>query len=230
LKRFYKIVSVEKGDGVFGITLDGRSVKTPAKNPLQVPTKALADAMAREWRAQVDKVDPLSMPINRLANTALDRTVPRFDEVCHEALNFARHDLLCYRAGEPAELAAAEKKAWGPYLKWLKKSYHAELKTRAGIGALDQDPKALKGLKDTLEDYHPFTLTGVHNAIALTGSLVLALALEQGFRKPATIWRAAHVDEDYQIRKWGEDPGAKKVRADKKALWDAIDRFLAALK
>ncbi len=230
MKRFFKKVSIEKGEGGYGPCLDGKTVKTPAKNPLRVPSRALAGAMAREWRAQGDKVDPLTMPINRLANTAIDRTAPRFDEVCREALNFARHDLLCYRAEGPADLAKAEETAWSPYLNWLEKTFKVRMETTKGIGAIDQDPKTLNILKDVLEDYDPFTLTAVHNAVTLTGSLVLALALERGFKNPDRIWAAAHVDEDHQTAKWGEDPEAKKVRAGKKALWDAIAVFLAALR
>lgn len=230
MKRFYKKAGVKKAKGGFGVTLDGKAIRTPAKNLLQVPKKALAEAMAEEWEKQKKIVNAAAMPLNRLANTAIDRTAPRFDEVAHEALNFALHDLVCYRADEPRDLAKAEAKAWDSYLDWLKKAYGAELKVTSGIGSIPQDPRTVKVLKDVLEALDPFTLTGLHNATTLTGSLVLGLALLGGHKRPRAIWKAAHVDEDYQAAKWGEDLAAAKILAEKKALFLAVDKFLRLLK
>jgi len=229
LKRFYKDVSITQTPAGYGIALDGRTVKTPAKKTLEVPKKALANAMAGEWKAQSEKILPETMPLNRLANTAIDRTAERFDEVLREALNFALHDLLCYRAEGPGELMKAEAKAWDPYLTWAEGTYSVHFHKTVGLASIDQPPETLKTLKKALQGMDAFRLTGLHNATTLTGSLVLALALEAGFKPEGKIWAAAHVDEDYQISKWGEDAEAKKVRAEKWRLFQAIDKFFTAL-
>ncbi|MEE8294653.1 MAG: ATP12 family protein [Sphingomonadales bacterium] len=230
MKRFYKKVSVSDGEKGFAITLDGKSVKTPAKEILEVPIKALGDLLAKEWRAQGDKVDPSSMPLNRLANTAIDRTILKKDHVVMEVMGFARFDQLCYRADGPDELIAFEAKAWDPYLEWLLNVYKIKLEATTGIGTKEQDSRALKTLKENVEGHDPFALTALHNATTLVGSLVLALALEKGFRKAPEIWSDAHVDEDYQIGRWGQDAEAKKVREEKKKMWLAIDTFFKALR
>lgn len=230
MKRFYKKVSVTEGENGFGIGLDGRAVKTPAKNSLEVPTKALGEVLAKEWRAQGDKVDPSSMPLNRLANTAIDRTALKKDYVVMEVMGFARFDQLCYRADGPEELIALEVKAWDPYLDWLLNAYQIKLEPTTGIGTKEQDPQALRALKEMVARHDAFALTALHNATTLTGSLVLALALEKGFRKAPEIWRDAHVDEDYQISRWGQDKEAKKATDKKKKMWLAIDQFFRALR
>lgn len=217
----------EKG---FAITLDGKSVKTPAKEVLEVPIKALGDLLAKEWRAQGDKVDPSSMPLNRLANTAIDRTILKKDHVVLEIMGFARFDQLCYRADGPDELIAIEAKVWDPYLEWLLNVYKIKLEATTGIGTKEQDPAALMALKERVGRHDSFSLTALHNATTLTGSVVLALALEKGFRKAPEIWRDAHVDEDYQIGRWGQDAEAKKVREEKKKMWLAINQFFRALR
>lgn len=230
MKRFYKKVSVTGGDKGFSLSLDGRPVKTPAKNPLKVPTKALGEVLAKEWRAQGDKVDPASMPLNRLANTAIDRTADKKDHVVMEVMGFARFDQLCYRADGPEELIKIEAKAWDPYLEWLLNAYMIKLEPTTGIGTKEQDPKALKALKEITGGHDPFALTALHNATTLSGSLVLALALEKGFRKAPRIWQVAQVDEDYQISRWGQDDEAKNATDRKKKMWLAIDQFFKALR
>lgn len=230
MKRFYKKAGIIKAKGGYGVTLDGKAVKTPAKKSLAVPSKTLAEAMAGEWQAQKEVIDVPAMPLNRLANTAIDRTAPRFDEVAREALNFALHDLLCYRAGESSDLVKAEEKAWDPYLKWLKKAHGIELHVTSGIASVPQPPQSIKTFKDIIDGLNAFTLTGLHNATTLTGSLVLGLALLEGHKSARAIWKAAHVDEDFQVAKWGEDFAAAKIRADKRALFLAVEKYLTFLK
>ncbi len=214
----------------FTISLDGKFVKTPAKNLLEVPTKALAEHMKREWDAQEDAVVPASMPLNRLANTAIDRTAIKADHVVMEVMGFARFDQLCYRADGPEELIKIEAKAWDAYLEWAEQNLGVKLEPTTGIGTREQSPKALKTLKNIVAGHDPFALTALHNATTLTGSVVLALALGKGFRKAPKIWDDSHVDEDYQIERWGHDPEAAKVRTEKKKMWVAVDQFFKALR
>jgi len=225
LKRFYQEVTVGAVSDGFCLLLDGKPVKTPKRRGLVLPTRALADLIAGEWAAQGEVIKPEAMPLTRLANTALD-TASR-GKVIAELMAFAGHDLLCYRAEGPEVLRAAEDAAWDPYLEWLENALRVRLAVTTGIGTVKQD---VSGLKESLGLMEVFPLTALQGATTLSGSLVLALALMKGFRAPEEIWAAAHVDEDYQIAKWGEDAEHREVRAAKAELWRAVSRFSGALK
>lgn len=230
MKRFYRKVTTAGDQGGFTVALDGKPVKTPMKLPLAVPAARLAKGIAREWNAQKDNIDPYSMPLTRLANTALDRTRMHKDIVVAEIMNFARHDLLCYRATEPEELKTLESEAWDPFLAWARDQLGIAFKTTAGIEAIAQDEKALSRLQGMLEVLDPFPLTALHNATTLSGSAVLALALWEGVEPAEDIWTAANVDETYQKDRWGEDKEAAAALAAKRELWLACSRFFDALR
>ncbi len=230
LKRFYEDVSVTGADDAYTVLLDGKSVKTPARDDLVVPTEALAGLIAREWAAQRGGVKPETMPLTRLASTALDTTTANLGKVIAELMAYIGHDLLCYRAEVPLVLRTAEEAAWDPYLDWLENAYLVRLVVTTGIATVAQEGAGLKTLQDSLEGMDVFALTALHNATTLSGSLVLGLALMKGFRSPEEIWAAAHVDEDYQIAKWGEDEENKAARAARADLWQAVADFSRALK
>ena len=213
LKRFYKDVTLEVGEPGFLILLDGRVVKTPMKQDLLVPAKALAEAIAEEWAGQDEVIDLETMIFTKLANTALDRVVPRRQEIVDELLGFAGSDLLCYRATEPAALIEREDIAWGPFLAWLKESHDVEMSVASGILHVAQEPGALEKFGSLYESLDGFALTSAHNLTTLTGSAILALALLKEKSTPEQVWQAAHVDEDFQIERWGEDEEASRRRA-----------------
>jgi len=229
VKRFYKKVTSPRTEGGFGIGLDGKPVKTPARAELVLPTEALAKAVAAEWRAQKDKILPRTMPLTRLANSAIDRTMLKKDIAIDEIMNHARHDLLCYRADAPEELAAVEAEVWNPFIEWARECLKLDFKITTGIETIEQDSTSLARLKGLLMLLNPYILTALHTATTLSGSVVLALALWEGFGKPEDIWRAAEVDEDYQKARWGADHEAEAAAAAKRELWLAVDRFLKAL-
>ena len=230
LKRFYEDVSVTGADDAYTVLLDGKPVKTPARDDLVVPTEALAGLIAREWAAQRGGVKPETMPLTRLASTALDTTTANLSKVIAELMAFAGHDLLCYRAEVPLVLRTAEEDAWDPYLEWLENVYLVRLVVTTGIATVAQEQAGLKTLQDQLRQMDVFALTALHNATTLSGSMVLGLALMKGFRSSEEIWAAAHVDEDYQIAKWREDEENKAARAARADLWQAVADFSRALK
>ncbi|MEE8258173.1 MAG: ATP12 family protein [Sphingomonadales bacterium] len=229
-KRFYKDVSVAGADDAYSVLLDGRSVKTPAREELVLPTEVMAGLIAGEWKAQRGSVKPETMPLTRLASTALDTTTSNQGTVIAGLMAFAGHDLLCYRAEVPLVLRTAEEAAWDPYLDWLENAYLVRLVVTTGIATVAQEDAGLKTLRDMVGRMDVFALTALHNATTLSGSLVLGLALMKGFRSPEEIWAAAHVDEDYQIAEWGEDEENKAGRAAKADLWQAVADFIRALK
>jgi chaperone required for assembly of F1-ATPase len=226
-KRFYSEVSTEADDEGWRILLDGRQVKTPKRSELLLPTAALAEAVAEEWRAQGARIDPGSMPLTRLANTALDGVAPNLLAVAEDVLGFAGRDLICYRAGSPETLAECQRQCWDPLLAWTDEHYGARLVATEGVMPLDQPPNSLAALRTALTCLEPFPLTAVHVMTTLTGSAVVALAHAAGRLSLEESWAAAHVDEDFQIGHWGEDADAMRRRAGRLEEMTHASRFLA---
>jgi chaperone required for assembly of F1-ATPase len=205
-KRFYRSAAVEEQKaGGFAVTLDGRTVKTPAGRPLAMPTRALAGAIASEWNAQGETIGPSSLPLTTLANTALDGVADRKTEVADEILKYAATDLVCYRAAYPEELAAAQAKAWGPILRWVNGRHRAPFFAGSGIVPITQPESSLEVLRSAVISLSPFKLAALHVMTALTGSALIALSHVDGHLDADAAWAAAHTDETWQALQWGED-------------------------
>lgn len=212
MKRFYKEVSVGAAEDGFRILLDGRPVKTPAKNMLALPTRALADAIAAEWAGQGEVIAPVSMPFLRLADTVIDGVAANRDAVITAILRFGENDLLCYRAHQPPDLAQLQREGWEPVLDWARRRYGAEFVVIEGFGHQDQPPQTLQAFRAALEKLDSFSLAALHVVASVAGSVVLALALLEGELTPAGVFALSRIDEKYQISKWGSDHEAE-VRA-----------------
>ncbi|HEY0267361.1 MAG TPA: ATP12 family protein [Rhizomicrobium sp.] len=210
MKRFYKEVSIAAADGGFCVLLDGKPVKTPARNSLLLPTDRLAMAVAREWRLQGDEIVATSMPLLRLANTVIDGVALRRDEVIGTILRFGENDLICYRAHQPRDLAQRQHDGWDPLLDWVRQRHGAAMRVAEGVGHIDQTPDALLALRQALQEHDAFTLGGLHVIASITGSVVLALAVVEGFTTGAHAFELSRIDEAYQAEKWGEDAEAQK--------------------
>ncbi|HMH65056.1 MAG TPA: ATP12 family protein [Rhizomicrobium sp.] len=210
MKRFYKDVSVAPGEGGFCILLDGKPVKTPARGALALPTESLALAIAQEWRDQGETIVATTMPLLRLANTVIDGVAKNRTDVITAILRFGENDLLCYRAHQPPDLAARQGEAWDPLLDWVRQRHSAHMKVAEGLGHVDQTLDALAALREPLEDLDAFTLAGLHVIASITGSLVLALAVLEGYVPGAYAFELSRIDETYQAKKWGEDAEAQK--------------------
>ncbi len=209
MKRFYKEVSIAPEPGGYAVCLDGRTIKTPGRNTLVLPTPALADAVAEEWRKQGAKIKPDAMQLTKSANTALERVAPQRDAIVAELLKYGSGDLLCYRGEDPV-LAERQRLAWDPVLDWLAERHQARLSITVGIVHIAQPGEALLALGRVLAPLDPFVLTGVHVVTALTGSLALALALEDAQLDASAVFEKAHLDERFQADKWGQDEEAKQ--------------------
>jgi chaperone required for assembly of F1-ATPase len=227
MKRFYRQVSLAAlADGGHEVRLDGRPLRTPAKAALRLPALALAEAVAAEWAAQGEEIEPQSMPITRLANSAIDRVAAHRAEVVDQVAGFAATDLVCYRAATPQELAERQKAAWDPLLAWAGAELGAVLRTTSGVVPVAQEAGALAALRAPIEACDNFALAGLHGVVTAAGSLVIGLALAHGRLEVEAAWVASQVDEAFQIERWGEDEEATKARAAlKSALYDAA-RFL----
>ena len=220
MKRFYKTVSVE-GDGGFRVLLDGKAVKTPGRNALALPGVALAEAIAGEWRAQEATIEPATMPLMRIAATAIDRVSRLREEVIGQVVAFGDADLLCYRAERPAELVARQAEEWDALLDRLQSVYGVRLDMRIGIAHVAQVPAALAKLRHYVGVHDDHALAALHTATAASGSLVIGLLMSSGDVDGFAAWRATRVDEDFQAEVWGQD-------ADATASADAVRRALFA--
>jgi chaperone required for assembly of F1-ATPase len=208
MKRFYKTVSVALGEGGFGVLLDGKPVKTPARNLLSLPTEKLANAIAAEWRAQGDEVIATSMPLLRLANSMIDGITKSREGVVDAILRFGENDLLCYRAHQPPELAARQRAGWNPVLDWAQQRFGAQMTVAEGLTHIDQPAEARAALRQALVGLDAFTLGGLHVVASITGSAVLALAVLEGEVSGPKAFALSRIDEAYQAEKWGEDAQA----------------------
>ncbi len=227
-KRFYKNVTIEDRSGKGAeLLLDGKPVRTPGKAPLVLPTRALAEAVAQEWRAQGERVDPRTMPLTKIANSAIDGVVSREQAVIGDIVAHAGSDLLCYRAHAPRGLVETQEKHWDPVLAWVKDALGAPLLLAEGVVHVAQPQTSLDRLKEKLLGRDPFSLAALHVMTALTGSALLALAVAQKRLTPDEAWAAAHVDEDWQISLWGEDAEAAERRKNRWRDFDAAAKTFA---
>lgn len=210
MKRFYKDVTVAPADGGYAVLLDGKPIKTPARNVLLLPTEHLAVAVAREWDGQGDEIVATTMPMLRLANTVIDGVALRREEVIGAILRFGENDLLCYRAHQPPDLQTLQREGWDPLLAWARIRFSARLAVTEGFTHIDQTPETLAALREALAGYDAFTLGALHVTASITGSLVLALAVVERRINPAQAFQLSRIDENYQAQKWGEDAEAHK--------------------
>jgi chaperone required for assembly of F1-ATPase len=225
-KRFYKEVGLEERDGAFHLTLDGRTAMTPARHPLALPNRPLAEAVAEEWGRQGDAIDPATMPVTRLVNSAIDGVSARLAEVIDDLVKYAGSDLICYRAGEPARLVEAQNASWDPVLDWARDTHDARFALSEGVMHVAQPEAATAAIRAALEQISsPFALAALHVMTTLTGSVLIPLAHAAGQLDAEEAWNAAHVDERYQESVWGEDQQALARQAKRRADFDAASRI-----
>jgi chaperone required for assembly of F1-ATPase len=229
IKRFYQTAAVGEVESGFALLLDGRGARTPAKNKLVAPCRAIAEAIAAEWAGQGPIVDPKSMPVTRLANSALDGVAKTLAETRADIVSYAGADLLCYRAVAPEALAAMQAEAFDPMLAWVEEALGARFILSAGVMHVAQPERASAAVRAAVEAYEsPFAVAALHGLTSLTGSVLLALAVARGAWSAEDAWRAAHVDEDFQIRQWGEDDEAMRRRAARWVEFAAAARVVRA--
>lgn len=227
-KRFWSTVSVIEAEGGFSVLLDARGLRTPAKAPLIVPTRAMADLIAAEWEAQHGQIRPDTMPATRAANAALDKVRGQFSEVAGLLTAYGETDLLCYRAAAPAELVAAQAAAWDPLLDWAAGRYSVRWQVTTGVMPTPQPPETVAILGTEVARLTPFELTAFHDLVAMSGSLVIGLAVTQDWAPIGDLWRASRIDEDWQAQHWGEDPEATALAERRRAAFAFAAVFFGA--
>jgi chaperone required for assembly of F1-ATPase len=229
MRRFYKEATARESDGGFAILLDGRPVMTPAKRKLILPTAALADAVAAEWNAQGEKVDPRSMPMTGLANAAIDRVEPDSEGFARSLAKYGESDLLCYRAEGPDSLVRRQAEAWDPLLQWARRRFDVDFTLVEGIIHHPQPAETVERLGRAVAARDRFALAALSPLVTISGSLVVALALAERAIHVDQAWAAATVDEAWQAENWGEDMLAAAALEARRLEFEAAWRFLELL-
>ena len=229
VKRFYKDASARPAADEWEIMLAGRPVRTPARAPLLVPTEVLAQAIAAEWNAQGDKVEPRSMPLTGLANAAIDRVGPERDSFTRSLSGYGESDLLCYRADQPEILAARQDVQWDPILAWARRRFDIDFEIVCGVIHRSQPEATVRRLAAAVAARDAFELAALSQLVTIGGSLVIALALAEGAIDLDTAWAAATLDESWQAEQWGEDAEAAAVLEARRRDFAAAYRFLKLL-
>jgi chaperone required for assembly of F1-ATPase len=224
-KRFYTAVTLAEQAEGFVVVLDGRPVRTPARRPLAAPTRALGEALAAEWDAQADVIDPAKMPLTRLANTIIDGVAAAAPEVVAEIEKYLGSDLVYYRAETPDALVVRQAQHWDPVLAFARDDLSARFIITQGVNFVTQPPHAIAAARRVIPD-DVWRLGAVHAVMTLTGSALIALALVRGALAADAAWAAAHVDEDWNIEQWGHDELAQARRDARHAEMQAAVQVL----
>ena len=221
-KRFYKQVAVGQD---MTILLDGRPVVTPMKSKLVLPNQQLADAITAEWQAQAEVINPHSMPLTKLANTAQDRTGEHAEAIRADIVSYAGNDLVCYRAEQPAELVTRQSLVLDPVLDWAERELGARLLTTNGLQHVNQPPAALACLRPRLAGLGPHVLVALHAMTTLSGSAILALMVQDGAMSAQAAWEAASIEEAWQAEHWGRDEEAEARQQSRRSEFLAAAQF-----
>jgi chaperone required for assembly of F1-ATPase len=230
VKRFYREVSVDTVAAGHRLLLDGRPVRTPARQPLVMPSAALAEAVAGEWRAQGETIEQAGMGLTRLASTALDRMPALRSAAIDETLGYAETDLLCYRAAGPVELAERQRRSWQPWLDWLAEAHGVRLVVTTAMLPVTQPEPAVARLRVAIEQLDDWRLVGLHGATTALGSVVLGLALLEGRIDAEQALAASLLDELFEIERWGRERDAERRQQALRRDVAAAARFLACLR
>ena len=229
-KRFWQDVSISKVGNGYSILLDGRGVNAPAKAPLILPTLQLAEAVAAEWREQIEVVDPAAMPFTGAANAALDKVKNQFGEVAGLVSAYAETDLFCYRAEAPRELVERQQRAWDPMLNWSRDVLNAPLNIAHGVMFIRQPQQSISALQSCVNKFNPFELTALYDLVGLSGSLVAGLAVVEGHETPESVWDICQVDETWQKEQWGQDEIAEELTLGKRTNFLQAFKFYTTLR
>jgi chaperone required for assembly of F1-ATPase len=229
VKRFYTAAAVTGDAAPFGIALDGRPLRTPARADLRLPVRALADAIAGEWNGQGEAILPRTMPLTGLANAAIDRVGPEREAFADGLAAFAANELLAYRAEHPAPLVDAQAAGWDPWLAWARARYDIDFVLVTGIIHRPQPPATLTRIAAAYRGFDAFRLAALNPVVTISGSAIIGLSVAEGAMDAATAWAVGHLDELWQAEQWGKDPLAEAGHRERQGDLAAAVAFLRLL-
>ena len=229
MKRFWKQAAAGPEEGGWGVALDGKPLRTPARKPLVVPTRALAEAIAGEWSTAGETVQPHTMPLTGLANAAIDHVAPNREQFARQLARYGESDLACYRADSPPSLAERQERSWDGLLAWARRRFDVDFRTTCGIVHVQQPDATVQRLEHAVATLDPFRLAALSPLVTIGGSLVAALAVLEGAIGTEAAWDAVTIDESWQIETWGADPDAEAALEARRRDFLAAARFLDLL-
>ena len=229
MKRFWKQVSTLAEENGWAIRLDERAIRTPARAVLVVPTEALANAIAEEWRSLEGEIDPRAMPLTGLANAAIDRIAPDRLAFASGLSKYGEADLACYRSEWPPELVSRQQASWGELLAWGRRRYDVDFSTTTGLLHVPQPRATIDRLGQAVAELDAFHLAGLSPLVSTGGSLVAALAVLEKTIGAETAWEAVSIDERWQLEQWGGDEEAVAALENRRRDFLAGARFLDLL-
>lgn len=229
-KRFWERAAIAPAGLQWEVRLDDRQVRTPAGAPLALPTEALARAVAAEWDAVADTIRPETMPLTRAANTSIDAVARDPEPVIEAIAEYGGSDLLCYRAEAPEALRQRQFAAWDPVLAWAAEALDARLVAVMGVIHVPQPESSLIALRRAVAENDAFRLTALSDLVALSGSLILGLAVLRGALAGEVAWRLSRIDEDWQEEQWGRDDEAHRAAEARRGAFLDAERLVRLLK
>lgn len=230
MKRFWKTAEVVEANQGFGISLDGRRVKTPARADLVVPTGALAQAVAAEWNECGELVDPRAMPLTGLANAAIDRIASDKEDYVTGIASYGESDLICYRAEGPETLVRWQAESWDVLLAWARRRYDVDFRCQTGIMHVPQPVETVRKLTHAVSALDAFQLAGLSPLVTISGSLIAGLAVLEEMMPAEAVWEAVSLDDRWQLEEWGDDPEARAALDSRRRDFLAAARFLELLR
>lgn len=229
MKRFWNEVStLAQGNG-WGVRLDERAIRTPARSQLVVPTEALADAIAQEWRSVDGEIDPRTMPLTGLANAAIDRIAPDRQAFAAGLAKYGEADLACYRSEWPPDLVSRQQASWDELLAWARRRYDVDFSTTTGLLHVPQAQATVDRLGQALAELDAFQLAGLSPLVSTGGSLVAALAVLEKAISAEEAWESVSIDERWQLEQWGGDGEAVAALENRRQDFFDGARFLDRL-
>lgn len=229
MKRFWKAVDFREDVGGWGVDLDGKPVRTPARAALVVPTRSLIEAISEEWRNATDEIDPRAMPLTGLANAAIDHVIPDKPRFAGGLARYAEADLACYRSEWPPQLVDRQAESWDPLLAWGRRRFDVDFSTTSGLMHIPQPPATVERLAHEVAALDPFQLAGLSPLVTVGGSLLAALAVLEKAISPEAAWQAVSVDDRWQLEQWGSDADAELALETRHHDFVAGARFLELL-
>ncbi len=229
MKRFWKGVELQQRDGGWAVLLDGRPVLTPARAPLSMASRGLADGVAEEWRSVDEQIDPREMPLTGFANAAVDRVAPDRQTFAAGLGRYAEADLACYRSEWPPELVERQEACWNPLLAWARRRYDVDFATTSGLIHVPQPPATVDRLLHEVTALDEFRLAGLSSLVTIGGSLIAGLAVIEKAMSAEEAWAATSVDDRWQLEQWGSDPDAEQALGNRRRDFLAAARFLELL-
>ena len=229
MRRFWQAVAVAPEAGGWAVRLDDRTVRTPARAMLIIPSRALADAIAGEWLAVEGEIDPRAMPLTGLANAAIDRVAPEKDAFAGGLARYAEADLACYRSDWPPELVDRQAAGWDALLAWARRRYDVDFSITSGVIHVPQPPASIDRLAHAVAELDAFRLAGLSPLVTIGGSLIAALAVLERAMTADAAWQVVSIDERWQLEQWGSDKEAEGALDNRRRDFFAAASFLVLL-